>query len=57
MLIPTLAAVVPLVLLLGVMGWTGEPVGLLNQSYFTLLPVLALADAVHVLARYRNNFV
>jgi len=49
--IPALAAVVPLVLLLGLMGWTGEPIGLLNQSYFTLIPVLALADAVHLLAR------
>jgi hypothetical protein len=41
---------VPLVLLLGTMGWAGEPIGLLNQAYFTLLPVIAVADTIHVVA-------
>ncbi|HUF47370.1 MAG TPA: MMPL family transporter [Vicinamibacterales bacterium] len=54
-LIPGAAALLPLVLLLGVMGWTGEPIGLLNQAYFTLIPVLALSDAVHLLARYHEE--
>lgn len=51
-LIPAAAALVPLALLLGVLGWAGEPIDLLNQAYFTLIPVLATADAVHLLARY-----
>lgn len=44
-----IGAGVPVILLLGVMGWSGEPVGLLNQAYFTLLPVIALADTVHLI--------
>jgi hypothetical protein len=46
-----LGAGVPLLLLLGTMGWCGEPIGLLNQAYFTLLPVIAVADTIHVTAR------
>ena len=34
------------------MGWTGEPVGLLNQFYFTLIPVIVMVDAVHVIERF-----
>lgn len=45
----------PVVLLLGVMGHAGEPIGLLNQAYFTLLPVIALADTVHVIASARRR--
>ncbi len=51
-LIPAAAALVPLMLLLGVLGWAGEPIDLLNQAYFTLIPVLAVSDAVHLLSRY-----
>jgi predicted RND superfamily exporter protein len=46
-----LGAGVPLLLLVGTMGWVGEPVGLLNQAYFTLLPVIAVADTVVFIAR------
>jgi hypothetical protein len=56
-LLPGAAALIPLVLLLGTMGWTGEPIGLLNQAYFTLIPVLAVADAVHLLSRYHEERV
>lgn len=44
-------ALLPTVMLVGLMGWFGVPIGLLNQGYFTLLPVIALADGVHVVAR------
>jgi predicted RND superfamily exporter protein len=54
-LVPGAAALVPLVLLLGIMGWLGEPIGLLNQAYFTLIPVLAVADGVHLLSRYHEE--
>jgi len=50
-LIPLVAAVVPTALLFGLMGWVGEPVGLLSQASFTLLPVIAMTDAVHWLTR------
>jgi predicted RND superfamily exporter protein len=55
--VPAAAAVLPLVLVLGLMGWTGEPIGLLNQAYFTLIPVLAVANAVHLLARYHEELL
>ena len=51
-LIPAAAAAVPTLMLVGVMGWLGEPIGLLNQAYFTLLPVILVADAIHMVARY-----
>lgn len=54
-LIPAVAAGVPTLMLLGVMGWTGEPIGLLNQAYFTLLPVIAVADAIHMVARVHEE--
>ena len=55
LLIPAAAAATPTLFLLGVMGWTGESIGLLNQAYFTLLPVLAVADSIHLLARIHEN--
>lgn len=54
-IIPGLAAGAPLFLLLGTMGWTGEPFGLLNQSYLALIPAIAVADAVHLVARFHEE--
>lgn len=54
-LVPALAAGVPTAMLVGAMGWLGEPIGLLNQAYFTLLPVIAVADAIHLLARHAEE--
>ncbi|MFO7567835.1 MAG: MMPL family transporter [Enhygromyxa sp.] len=51
-LIPAFAAAVPTLMLVGLMGWLGEPIGLLNQAYFTLLPVILVADAIHMVARF-----
>ena len=50
-LVPGVAAMIPVAMVYGMMGWTGVPVGLLNQSYMTLLPVIAVADAIHLLSR------
>ncbi|MCO4772040.1 MAG: MMPL family transporter [Deltaproteobacteria bacterium] len=52
---PGVAAAVPAGMVLGVMGWLGEPIGILNQSYFTLLPVIAVADAVHMVSRFHEE--
>jgi predicted RND superfamily exporter protein len=52
---PVLAAVIPTVMVFGAMGLCGEPVGILNQSYFTLLPVIAVADAIHMVSRFHEE--
>lgn len=54
-LIPGIAAGVPIAMLLGVMGWTGEAFGLLNQVLLALIPAIAVADAIHLLARYHEE--
>jgi len=54
-LIPMIAAGVPFLMLLGIIGWTGEPIGLLNQTLSVLVPVIAVADAIHLLARYHEE--
>jgi predicted RND superfamily exporter protein len=53
--IPAIAAALPLLLLLGVMGWLGEPVGALNQTFTVLVPVIAAADAIHLLHRFEEE--
>lgn len=55
LLVPALAAVLPLGLLAGLMGWLGEPVGALNQTYSVLVPVIAVANAIHLLSRYEEE--
>lgn len=50
-----IAGVVPLFLLLGLMGWFAEPIGILNQFYFTLIPVIAIANGVHLLVRLQSE--
>jgi len=52
---PGIAAAVPAVLVFGAMGWAGESIGILNQSYFTLLPVIAVADAIHMVSRFHEE--
>ena len=54
--IPLVSALTPCLLVFGIMGWMGEPIGLLNQAYFTLIPVIAIADAIHLVSRYREEF-
>lgn len=54
-LVPLAAACAPTLLLLGVMGFVEEPIGLLSQVYPTLLPVIAIADAIHVVTRFHQE--
>ncbi len=49
------AAAVPTAMVFGLMGWTGRTVGLLNQAYVTILPVIAVADAVHLISRFHEE--
>lgn len=50
-LVPLVLALVPMLLLAGAMGWAGAPIGLLSQGYFILLPVIAVADGIHLVMR------
>lgn len=52
-LVAAIGAGVPPLLLAGLMGATDSPVGLLTQALFTLLPIIAVADTVHVVFRVR----
>ncbi len=52
--VPLVLAGVPVAGLVGVMAATDEPIGLLNQAFFTLLPVIAVADAVHLVSRFHE---
>ena len=54
-LIPSMAAFLPVLMVYGVMGWLGEPVGIINQTYFTLLPSIAVADAIHLVTRFHEE--
>ncbi|MCP4804953.1 MAG: MMPL family transporter [Proteobacteria bacterium] len=53
--IPLLAAAVPASMTFGLMGFTDEPVGLINNAYATLLPVIAVADAIHMITRFHEE--
>ena len=53
--VPLVAAIVPAMMVFGLMGWTDEPVGLINNAYATLLPVIAVADAIHMVTRFHEE--
>lgn len=50
-LVPAVLALVPTVVVLGIMAVTGEPIGLLSQGYLVLMPVIAVANAIHLVER------
>lgn len=50
-----LAALIPPLMVFGTMGFAGESLGIMNQTYFTLLPVIAIADAVHMISRFHEE--
>lgn len=54
-LVPALAAIVPAAMVFGTLGWAGEPIGVLNQAYTTFLPVIAVADAIHLVSRFHEE--
>ena len=54
-LVPGLAAAIPTLCVFGVMGVFGEPIGILNQSYATLLPAIVIADAIHLVSRFHEE--
>ena len=54
-LVPGLAATLPVAMVFGVMGWMGEPIGMLSQTLIMLLPAIAIADAIHVVSRFHEE--
>ncbi|MEM6290919.1 MAG: MMPL family transporter [Myxococcota bacterium] len=52
--VAAVGAGVPPLLLAGAMGLGEIPVGLLTQALFTMLPIIAVADTVHVVLRVRS---
>ncbi len=54
-LVPLVASLLPLLWTMGTLGWVGEPLGLLNQAYFTLIPVITVADSVHLVSRAQEE--
>jgi len=53
--IPGLASLLPTGLVFGAMGFFGEPMGIMNQNYATLLPAIVLADAIHLVSRFHEE--
>jgi len=49
------AATVPLVLLLGLMGFDGSTIDVVNQCLVTVLPAIAAADAIHLISRFHEE--
>lgn len=43
------------VLVMGMIGLAGEPIGILNQIFLTLFPLIAVADAIHITNRHREE--
>ncbi|MCB9610451.1 MAG: MMPL family transporter [Alphaproteobacteria bacterium] len=49
---PSVAAVLSMLAVAGVLGWLGRPLGLLNQVLLTVTPALVIADGLHLVHRY-----
>ncbi|MFZ9886197.1 MAG: efflux RND transporter permease subunit, partial [Myxococcota bacterium] len=50
--LPLIVAALPAALVMGIMGHLSEPIGVINQVYFTLLPVIAVSGGIHLMSRY-----
>ena len=54
-LIPGVAATIPVMMTFGMMGYLGEPIGVVNQTLTLLLPTIAIADAIHLVSRFHEE--
>jgi predicted RND superfamily exporter protein len=52
---PFIACVVPVTMVFGIMGFVGENIGLVNQAYMSVLPAIAVADAIHLISRFHEE--
>ena len=55
MVVTGVAAMVPLIMLLGFMGFDGSTIDVVNQCLFTILPAIAAADAIHLISRFHEE--
>ncbi len=53
--LPLSAVGVTTLMLLGGMGWTSEPMNILNNILPTLLIIIGISDSIHLVARYRDE--
>ncbi|MGE0707883.1 MAG: RND family transporter [Planctomycetota bacterium] len=54
-LVPLLAVGVALVLTVGLLGATGQPIDIINNVLPVLIFVIGISDAIHLLVRYRHE--
>ena len=52
---PFIACVVPVTMVFGIMALVGENIGLVNQAYMSVLPAIAVADAIHLISRFHEE--
>ncbi len=52
---PFIACIIPVTMVFGIMGWVGENIGLVNQAYMSVLPAIAVADAIHLISRFHEE--
>lgn len=55
MVVPLSAVAVSVLLLVGVMGAAGESINILNNVFPTLIFVIGISDAIHLIYRYREE--
>ena len=53
--LPLAAVGLALILTAGVLGWTGEPIDIINNVLPVLIFVIGVSDAIHLLIRYRHE--
>lgn len=54
--LPLAAVGLTTLMLLGGMGWLGEPMNILNNILPTLLIIIGISDSIHLVARYRDEY-
>ena len=53
--LPLVAVGLALILTAGVLGWSGEPIDIINNVLPVLIFVIGVSDAIHLLIRYRHE--
>ncbi len=49
---PLLLSLIALIFVYGVMGLVGEPINMVSQVYISLITVITVADAIHIISTY-----
>lgn len=54
-LVPLVAVAISVIYMAGTLGATGEPINVINAILVTLIFVIGISDAIHLVARYRRE--